>query len=164
MIATDAIFSSKPLDIQISDQLGDFDVKVFKKLLLVQPGFYFGLSDDDKLQKSRSRGMSSKAFKDLSFDQITELILSKTEIKIYRDVLHSWRLCLAQNAPQRIGQWTTEPQTLTLGGTKRQWIDDIGYPISQSTHFEYDRLMGIDRILDNLFDLEIDDSLDDGHF
>ena len=38
------------------------------------------------------------------------------------------------------------------------------YQNEQSTHFEYDRLMGIDRILDNLFDLEIDDSLDDGHF
>ena len=164
MIATDAIFASKPLDISISDNLGDFDMKVFKKMLLIQPGFYFGVDEDDKLVKSRSRGMSSKAFKDKTFDDLVDIFLHKDEIKIYRDVLFSWRLSLAQGRLSKMGQFSREPQILKLGGGKRNWIEDVGYPIYESGHEEYERLMGLERITENLFDSEIDDILGDVDF
>lgn len=51
MVATDAVYSLVPLDLPISDALGDWSCDVHNMLHIIQPGVYF--TDKDNVVKSR---------------------------------------------------------------------------------------------------------------
>jgi hypothetical protein len=53
MIATDGIFSLRPLDLPLSDVLGDWEHQEHERLFLVQPGIYWGAG------RPKTRGVSS---------------------------------------------------------------------------------------------------------
>ena len=55
MLATDAVFSTQPLSLDIGEALGQWEEKVWPDLFIAQPGVYW--SPSDLLQKSvKSRG------------------------------------------------------------------------------------------------------------
>ncbi len=50
---TDAVFTSAPLEVNVSSALGDFGLKVFQNLTYVQSGLYFADADDETVVKTR---------------------------------------------------------------------------------------------------------------
>jgi hypothetical protein len=60
---TDAVFTSEPLDVPISNKLGDFEVTEFADLTYIQSGLYFGESDAN-ISKTRGvdRGNLSRQY------------------------------------------------------------------------------------------------------
>lgn len=53
---TDAVFVSRPLDIPVSEELGEFEMTEFADLTYVQSGLYFGRKADGKLVE-KTRGV-----------------------------------------------------------------------------------------------------------
>lgn len=53
---TDAVFSIRPLDLPLTDELGDWEKKEFKEIVYLQSGFYYATEEDDKVI-CRYRGM-----------------------------------------------------------------------------------------------------------
>ena len=56
---TDAVFSSKPLKVPISNKLGEFERTVFSDLTYVQSGIYFGTVDGQPVTKTRGMDRGS---------------------------------------------------------------------------------------------------------
>lgn len=53
MLATDAVYSTRPLPLDVGDGLGQWEAKVWPDLFVVQPGVYWSPSKQDKSLKSR---------------------------------------------------------------------------------------------------------------
>ncbi len=53
MLATDAVYSTRPLSLDIGDGLGQWEAKVWRDLFVVQPGVYWSPSKQEKSLKSR---------------------------------------------------------------------------------------------------------------
>ncbi|HTO44411.1 MAG TPA: hypothetical protein VML56_10055, partial [Burkholderiales bacterium] len=53
MVATDAVFSTRPLSLNIGAMLGQWEEKVWPDLFIAQPGVYWSPSDLQKSVKSR---------------------------------------------------------------------------------------------------------------
>jgi len=53
---TDAVFSTEPLDLPVSDELGDWELKEFKEIVYLQSGFYYATEDNGKIV-CKYRGM-----------------------------------------------------------------------------------------------------------
>ena len=53
MVATDAVFSTRPLSLDIGERLGQWEEKVWPDLFIAQPGVYWSPSDLEKSVKSR---------------------------------------------------------------------------------------------------------------
>jgi hypothetical protein len=53
MVATDAVFSTRPLSLDIGDKLGQWEEKVWPDLFIAKPGVYWSPSDLEKSVKSR---------------------------------------------------------------------------------------------------------------
>ena len=53
MVATDAVFSTRPLSLDIGERLGQWEEKVWPDLFVVQPGVYWSPSELEKSVKSR---------------------------------------------------------------------------------------------------------------
>lgn len=60
MFATDAVYSTKPLDLPIGDKMGDWEYNKLDDMFIVQPGLYW---DRAKI-KRKSRGLSGKFFEE----------------------------------------------------------------------------------------------------
>jgi hypothetical protein len=58
MLATDAVYSLEPLDIEMGERLGEFGAETFDDFFIVQPGLYWS---PDK-RKRKSRGLSGGFF------------------------------------------------------------------------------------------------------
>lgn len=52
---TDAVFSTVPLDLPLTDELGDWEEEIFDEITYLQSGFYYAMQDDEV--KCRFRGM-----------------------------------------------------------------------------------------------------------
>jgi hypothetical protein len=53
MLATDAVFSTQPLSLDVGEKLGQWEEKVWPDLFIAQPGVYWSPSELQKLLKSR---------------------------------------------------------------------------------------------------------------
>jgi len=64
MLATDGIFSEKPLDIEVSKKkkLGAYDYEYHPDMILIQAGIYSNNTKDDLKLKTKSRGFALKVF------------------------------------------------------------------------------------------------------
>lgn len=60
MIATDAVYSLKPLDLHCGDKLGDWEHETLNGLFIVQPGLYWCPAK----RKRKSRGLSGRFFEE----------------------------------------------------------------------------------------------------
>ncbi len=60
MIATDGIYSLKPLPLKEGERLGDWEHETLNGMMIVQPGLYW----DPSKRKRKSRGLSGKFFEE----------------------------------------------------------------------------------------------------
>jgi len=55
-VETDAVFSTEPLDLPVTDELGDWEQKEYKEIVYLQSGFYYATEKNDTI-KCKYRGM-----------------------------------------------------------------------------------------------------------
>lgn len=65
MVATDGIFFRKPIDVELSNQLGGLELTVMSDVFVAQPGVYSATVDGESF--GRSRGFFSR---EIDFDQL----------------------------------------------------------------------------------------------
>lgn len=152
MIATDALYSLKPLDLDIGERLGQWETTELNSLFIVQPGLYW--SPD--LKKKKSRGLSGKFFEDVAllnrfereWRRYHEFENSKLEaefpsVEVPVPGFIGLKLALSRNKPELAGTWVKDKRLISFDyRNKRQghsWRGDhivtgikAGFPGLQS--------------------------------
>lgn len=123
MIATDGIYSTRPLDLEVGDRLGQWEHTELPGLFIVQPGLYWC----PEKRKRKSRGLSGKFFEEPGRTEAFE--------HAWRDYLAGlnsgidggfpavpvpvpgfigMRLALARGKPELAGTWTSDYRTISF--------------------------------------------------
>lgn len=121
MLATDAVFSTRPLSLDIGEGLGQWEEKVWLDLFIAQPGVYWSPSDLETSVKSRGAprsiiGEAAHRFHELFtewFDLIRrpgalERVLKERlipSVPVTVHVFYGCRLALAHGKPWLAGKW-----------------------------------------------------------
>jgi len=121
MLATDAVFSTRPLSLDIGERLGQWEEKVWPDLFIAQPGVYWSPSDVGESVKSRGapRSMIGPAvprfhevfgeFLDLlRCPGAPEHVLKERlvpSVPVMVRVFNGCRLALARGKPWLAGKW-----------------------------------------------------------
>lgn len=132
MMATDAVYTTEPLELDIGGKLGQWEAHEFADLFLVQPGLYW--SPD--LAKKKSRGISSKFFErhDLIgqfYDEWNKykesdcaverpLNLDFPSVSIPNVQFIGLKLANAWNKPELSGKWQEKPKTFSFDYTNKR--------------------------------------------
>lgn len=118
MIATDAVYSLKPLALDIGDRLGQWEAKTLNGLFIVQPGLYWCPAK----RKRKSRGLSGNFFErpgltesfEASWAQFGGLAANSPfpQVSVPVPNFVGLKLALARNKPEMAGTWIkeTDPQ------------------------------------------------------
>jgi hypothetical protein len=148
MLATDAVYSTRPLALDIGEGLGQWEPKVWPDLFVVQPGVYWSPSDQEKSLKSRGAkrsviGGATRRFistwKDLherlrpiEFRErrLEERLFPTVPVTVR--VFYGCRLAMHRNKPHLAGKWEdVERQESFEWRTKRDpmrvVVSDEGY-------------------------------------
>lgn len=116
---TDAVFSTEPLNVPISENLGDFELKVFDNLSYVQSGLYFGDSEGQLIAKTRGVDRGS-----LTRETVETNILNHdakdrvAHAKLTRFI--GAGIALAQSF-ERWRTWETIDKAMTLEPSGKRW-------------------------------------------
>lgn len=82
-VETDALFSTEPLDLPLSENLGDWKEDVFDEIVYLQSGVYYAKDGDEII--SKYRGMDKDKFTnqplDLPYDEVVEHLFKWTGFK-----------------------------------------------------------------------------------
>jgi hypothetical protein len=121
MVATDAVFSTRPLSLDIGDKLGQWEEKVWPDLFIAKPGVYWSPSDLEKSVKSRGAPRSVIGPAALRFHEVfaefldllrrpaaMECVLKERlipSVPITVRVFNGCRLALAYGKPWLAGKW-----------------------------------------------------------
>ena len=121
MVATDAVFSTRPLSLDIGDRLSQWEEKVWSDLFIAQPGVYWSPADLDKSVKSRGAprsviGPGATRFHQVFDDWLRLLrqpaamncVLEERQIPsvaVTVRVFNACRLALARGKPWLAGKW-----------------------------------------------------------
>jgi hypothetical protein len=112
MLATDGIFSRRPLPLSIGESLGDWEAAQHARLFVVQPGIYWGAS------KPKTRGVSAgffadktdifeAAWRDYAETDRAALGISKIpSVPLPLKLFIGLRLAQARGKPETAGRWT----------------------------------------------------------
>lgn len=183
MAATDAVFSTKPLPLDIGEGLGQWEEKVHPDLFIAQPGVYWSPSQVEKLLKSRGapRSIIGKAAEQflaswrdflsmLRDPEKREIVLRERlipSVPISINVFYGCRTALARGKPWLAGKWehVTRQESFEWN-TKRDAMkidlekDDCmaTFPIKQSPFDESEYYQPTD------FDKLLQISADNGEF
>lgn len=112
-IETDGLFSTAPLDLDIGDELGQWEYKEYEWITYVQSGIYF-TSDDATGEKVKSRGIDVKHLhhKDvlayMGSDQRTPLLVPSRQF-----------IGLTNPRTHLYGQWQDTAKEVRVAGAKR---------------------------------------------
>jgi hypothetical protein len=162
MVATDAVFSTRPLPLDIGEGLGQWELKIWPDLFIAQPGVYWSPSELEKSVKSRGVRRSVISSAAPRFQQVfstwaellrrpgaLELMLKERQlipsVPVTVRVFYGCRLALARNKPWLAGRWKNETRYESFEwGTKRDpmrvRLDDDGclvtFPLSISPFAE----------------------------
>jgi hypothetical protein len=162
MLATDAVFSTRPLPLDIGEGLGQWELKIWPDLFIAQPGVYWSPSDIQTSVKSRGVRRSvissatpkfQQAFRDwaelMRRPGAMELMLKERQlipsVPVTIRVFYGCRLALARSKPWLAGTWKDETRYESFEwGTKRDPLrvsfDDDGclvtFPLSISAFTE----------------------------
>ncbi len=121
MLATDAVYSARPLSLDIGDGLGQWDAKVWPDLFVVQPGVYWSPSKQEESLKSRGAPRSvigdaaprfvaawSELYERLCQAEFRERRLEErlfSTVPVAVRVFYGCRLALHRNKPWLAGKW-----------------------------------------------------------
>ncbi len=121
MLATDAVFSTRPLALDIGEKLGQWEEKVWPDLFIAQPGVYWSPSELEKSVKSRGAprsviGPAAPRFHEvfagfldlLRQPGAMECVLKERlipSVPITVRVFNGCRLALARGKPWLAGKW-----------------------------------------------------------
>jgi hypothetical protein len=151
MQATDAVYSTRPLSLDIGDALGEWEAKIWPDLFVVQPGVYWSPSKQEQSLKSRGapRSVIGKAAPRfiVAWNELHER-LRPAEFRERRlgerlfptvpvavEVFYGFRRALHRNKPWLAGQWKDEVREESFEwGTKRDpnriSVCDEGYIVT----------------------------------
>jgi hypothetical protein len=121
MLATDAVFSTRPLALDIGAGLGQWEEKVWADLFIAQPGVYWSPTDLQKSVKSRGAprsiiGDAAHRFEE-GFSEWLELMRRPGAMeRVFKErlipsvpvtvrVFYGCRLALARGKPWLAGKW-----------------------------------------------------------
>lgn len=80
-VETDAVFSTVPLDLPLSDKLGDWELKLHNEITYLQSGFYYAIEPDGEVI-CRYRGMDrdpeTKQPAGLPYEDVLDILRLKT--------------------------------------------------------------------------------------
>jgi hypothetical protein len=121
MLATDAVFSTRPLSLDIGEGLGQWEENLWPDLLMVQPGVYWSPSDQQKSVKSRGAprsivGDAVHRFHESFADWVELMRRPDAKERVLRErpipsvpapmrVFIGCRLALARGKPWQAGKW-----------------------------------------------------------
>jgi hypothetical protein len=121
MVATDAVFSTRPLSLDVGDRLGQWEEKIWPDLFIAQPGVYWSPSELEKSVKSRGAprsviGPAAPRFQEVFADFLDQLrqpaakecVLTERLVllvPITVRVFIGCRLALARGKPWLAGKW-----------------------------------------------------------
>lgn len=120
---TDALFTSRPLDLSIGVQLGQWEQVTFTHLTYVQSGFYFGTVDGEPFAKTRGIDRGSMTFADV---ESALAIPNESERVVHASLTRFIGVGLARalNDWDRWCRWETTPKQVKLNPeTKRVHVD-----------------------------------------
>lgn len=116
---TDAIFTSEPLDVAISEELGEWDCVEFDSLTYVQSGHYYGTTNKGK-EIVKCRGIDRGFIK----RKTVERALAKPESSRYLNAqltrFYGAGISLIRGLDEYWCKWITEPKRLALMPTGKR--------------------------------------------
>jgi hypothetical protein len=140
MLATDAVFSLRPLALPVTEELGDWDQSEWPQLFITQPGLYWGA------KRPKTRGVPSgffdgdRAAEDgtplppwsdvfeaawLRYAENDRAVLRAGDgrppviavpIKLFTGI----KLAVARNKPETAGRWTQAPRNFNFDWSKKR--------------------------------------------
>lgn len=125
MLATDAVFSRRPLDLPIGDDLGQWETKIRETgLFIVQPGIYWS-PGSEHLPKTRGIPRSKVIAERQRFEDIWDHWCIATgappAINVGLTNFIGHRLALARNKPELAGTWLPVTKRISFDwANKRQ--------------------------------------------
>lgn len=100
---TDAVFSTRPLDLPLSSRLGEWEETVFESLTYVKSGFYYGTINGEEIERSRgfNRGTVTRDKVRSAMRENTICIAEHTQFVTLGAALHTmgwerWRAWLTR--------------------------------------------------------------------
>lgn len=143
---TDALFTSEPLDIAISDTLGGWEETRFKSLTYVQSGHYYGTAWNAKKatweEVIKCRGVDKGSITRRAVEKIVLTQPSETRIleaKLTR--FYGAGIALSRGVAEYWRKWLTEPKNLQLQPTGKRMHGacdcDPAAPLSPGWHRTY---------------------------
>jgi hypothetical protein len=121
MLATDAVFSTRPLPLDAGEKLGQWEKKIWPDLFIAQPGVYWSPSDLEKSVKSRGAprsviGPAAPRFQEIFSDWLNLLrqpaavkcVLEERlipSVPITVRIFNGCRLAIARGKPWLAGKW-----------------------------------------------------------
>jgi len=134
MFATDAIYSTKPLDVPIGEQLGQWEHSILEDMFIVQPGLYW----DRAKTKHKSRGLSGKFFEEKGriesfenawFDYLaarnSQLDVSFPVVPVPVTNFIGLRLAASRGKNETAGRWQEETRELSFDPRRKRDVSNI---------------------------------------
>ena len=113
MLATDAMFTTKPRNVPISGKLGDWSVDVYEDVLIVQSGLYLKGADAKGKVSAKTRGLPLQVFMkhrgkiraawDAYVKDWSDSMPASTEL--YVNTFHGLRSAVHRNRQDIAGTW-----------------------------------------------------------
>jgi hypothetical protein len=123
MLATDALYSMDPLDLDLGENLGQWERSDLEGLFIVQPGLYW----DPSSLKRKSRGLSGRFFEEPgrteAFEDVwaafgraapTALETAFPDVAVPVPGFTGLKLAVARGKPWTAGTWTNDSRTLSF--------------------------------------------------
>lgn len=135
MVATDGIYSTEPLEVPVSNQLGDWEMEEYGSMFIIQPGVYVA---DGMLRAVKSRGTAKRIIIERLDDIISNwesfvsmygvdewnFLLKNTATDIKIDRFMSLRIANARrNYRANVGQWIVDPKRLKFDWSAKRAIE-----------------------------------------
>ena len=108
---TDGIFTTVPLDLPVSTELGDWEVTTYDDGWYLQSGFRYGILDGN-VRNPATRGVPVS---DISLERIrNEVVDCESTVSITQTRFYGIRWAMHRNRPDLIGQWETAPRAMRM--------------------------------------------------
>ncbi len=136
MLATDGIYSTRPLAVEIGDRLGQWEANAFESLFIVQPGLYWG--PPAARRKRKTRGISPKFFEsrtgdfEIAWERWREYDQSASQnamqngwtppptVAVDVELFIGLRLAQARGKPETAGKWVRSQRNIRFDWSRKR--------------------------------------------